>query len=78
MSDRPDWGHGPNEPVRMWTEDQIRAALQAHHPTGDTQYDDTPLCSCSTKVGLPGYIDWTEDHFLDYLKEMQCQTPRLD
>jgi hypothetical protein len=24
---KPDWGHGPNPPVRMFTEDQIRAAM---------------------------------------------------
>lgn len=31
-----DWGHGPNEPVPCWTEDDIREAMRtAMHTMGD-------------------------------------------
>lgn len=53
----------------IFTEGQIRAVLEKHHPTLDNQYDEGPLCSCSTRIGLEGYTGWTSDHFIDKLKE---------
>ncbi len=33
---KPDWGHGPNTPVPMWTEEQIRTAMsKVMHTLGD-------------------------------------------
>jgi len=31
---KPDWGHGPNAPVLMYTEEEIRTACDRHQPTG--------------------------------------------
>jgi hypothetical protein len=36
MGEHVDWGHGPNRPVAMYTEDQIREAMGAvMHTIGD-------------------------------------------
>lgn len=29
MVDKPDWGHGPNDPVPVYTEDEIVKAMHA-------------------------------------------------
>lgn len=34
---KPDWGHGPNEPVQMYVEEQIRQALDEFLPPGSDE-----------------------------------------
>ena len=61
---KPDWS-GP------FTQEEIRLCLEYHHPTADTQYGDEPLCSCSTRIDLAGYTDWTTDHFMERLLKLR-------
>lgn len=68
---KPDWGHGPNPPVQMFSEEEIRLVLDIHYPTVDSQYGDYSLCACSTKVGLAGYTDFTTEHFIERLRKLR-------
>ena len=34
---KPDWGHGPNEPVQMYVEEQIRQAWEQFLPLGSDE-----------------------------------------
>lgn len=45
---KPDWGHGPNAPVLMFTEEQIRAVGAEHYPSGRGGFDEI-ACGCSPK-----------------------------
>lgn len=59
-----DWGHGPNTPVLMWTEEQIREVMNLHRPVQEGD------CLCAWQVHSPTpYQDFTPDHFVDKLKE---------
>jgi hypothetical protein len=62
---RPDWGHGPNPPVPVFNEDEIRVLWDKHHP-GDHLDDGTVLCSCVTDFTNNQF---TADHFIEALKE---------
>lgn len=58
MTEHPDWGHGPNQPVLTFTEWEIRAALDQHCPCAD--YDASIQC-CNQ--------EWTADHLIDVMKK---------
>lgn len=65
-----DWGHGPNSPVPMWTEEQIRAVMDTHRP-GNEGY-----CLCAWKLSRDGRLphmkagpEFTVDHLIEKLKE---------
>lgn len=30
--ERPDWGHGPNKPVQLYSENEVRAVLERFEP----------------------------------------------
>jgi hypothetical protein len=63
-NDRPDWGHGPNPPVRMWTAEQIRAVMEEHRDT-------TNGCLCSWRVGpVDRDQEFTADHLIDELEKL--------
>lgn len=57
----PDWGHGSNEPLPVWTEANIRGALKDHGPSNDG-------CSCSWGVGADHEQQFDADHVIDLLK----------
>ena len=62
---RPDWGHGPNQPVAMYSEEEIRAAFAAHHPVPSQ----TMFCSCHQ----PYPNDFDVDHLLGVLRDARQQ-----
>lgn len=50
-----DWGHGPNEPVPMWTEDDIREAMcSVMHTMGDTVKIDAVIARLREAAGSYG------------------------
>lgn len=61
---QPGW-NGP------FTAEEIRLVLEYHHPLLDNLYDDGPLCSCSTRIGLDGYTGWDTDHFMERLTKLK-------
>jgi len=76
---RLDWGHGPNLPVRTYTETDITRALAAHGPVPVAfEDDDVDLrCSCSHTAGRwPDggvkyeFVEWNDEHFLNALREL--------
>ena len=56
-----DWGHGPNEPVQVWTDVEIRAVLDlsGHGPHGRVD------CICTRGKA------WDTDHIIDLLKKQR-------
>lgn len=65
MAPRPDWGHGPNPPVPVFTEAEVRAVLTAHPPEAHWCNDGTAALYCGCTV----FLDWTSEHFIEKLKE---------
>lgn len=68
-NDRVDWGHGPNAPVKYWTEDQIRDVYDEHYPDPFDCDDEGIVTFC----GCTHAQDWqqfTLEHFLDELKKL--------
>jgi hypothetical protein len=68
---KPDWGHGPNPPVRMFTEGQIRAVMKEHQPLASHGL----YCKCAWRMLRGGRIrhmtegpKFTIDHLIDKLK----------
>lgn len=73
---KPDWGHGPNQPVRTYTVDKIEQVLRAHGPVARYDEDEGANleCRCSATAGRwpdgePRWssVDWNELHFFDEL-----------
>lgn len=62
-TERPNWGWGANEPVRMYTEEQIRAVMADHRPGNEGS------CLCSWKIGHPDVV-FTADHLIEVLQSM--------
>jgi hypothetical protein len=60
---RPNWGHGPNQPVPMYTEAEIRTVMKRHRPGNEGD------CVCAWGVGADHTQEFTVDHLLDKLKE---------
>lgn len=69
MPTETDWGHGPNVPVRMYTETQIREVLVLHHETGPDQGERGGLCSCRYIDPGPAR-DWNVDHVIEQLEKL--------
>jgi hypothetical protein len=65
-NDRADWGHGPYPPIPVWTEVQIRTAMDSHRPAnGD-------VCMCAWMMLTTTNVnqEFTVDHLIDKLKEI--------
>ena len=60
---KPDWGHGPNMPVLMFTEAEIRSAWMGDRPgyAGATSSDLAPA-----NVSIPSL---TAEQFISMLKQ---------
>ncbi len=51
---KPDWGHGPNEPVQMYVEEQIRWALAQFLPPGSDETIESILGHLRNSPQEPG------------------------
>lgn len=68
--DRPDWGHGSNQPIPVFTEDEIRVVMKKHHPSIIMR--EGLCCSCSINPRVItnfNHPPFTVDHFIAKLKE---------
>lgn len=58
---RPNWGHGPNQPVSVFSPEEIAAAMYNHYPVAAVEYGDNgaeAFCEC----GFRPPSDWPLAH----------------
>lgn len=73
----PDWGHGPNPPVEMFTETEIRDVTRTHYPHAEVEYEENGPevfcagCSYLRQESPYGWHrePWDDEHLITKLKE---------
>jgi hypothetical protein len=69
-TDKPDWGHGPNQPVKMYTEAQIRQVMEEHDVNAFIGEEECADYECGSRACRGTYATPNADHIINELRKL--------